>query len=157
MIGTATSKLSGFSSAACPPRLKIPTLYPVFPRLRVGIAAIVRGFAGIGPSVVVAPRAGTTPWESNPAATAPPVFRKVRRSAERRGGFMADTSQDNRMRHRDIVALHCPPVSASHLGHTPDADLQRKSPHPPLSCIPCAEIGSPSHTSCRSLISPCWS
>jgi hypothetical protein len=60
--------------------------------LRVGIAAIVRGFAGIGPSVVAA-RAGTVPCASSPAATAPPVFRKVRRSEETRVGFMADTSQ----------------------------------------------------------------
>src|ERR1700760_2559866 len=141
MIGTATSKLSGFSSAACPPRLKIPTLYPVLPRLRVGIAAIVRGFAGIGPSVVVAPRAGTTPWESNPAATAPPVFRKVRRSAERRGGFMADTSQGNRMRHRDIVALHIVhPCPRPTLVTRPTPIYNANHHIPPLICIPCAEI-----------------
>src|SRR5208282_1152925 len=37
MIGTAESSLCAFSSAACPPRLKMPTLYPVFPRFRVGM------------------------------------------------------------------------------------------------------------------------
>ena len=50
MIGTATSKLFGFSSAAWPPRLKMPTLYPVFPKLRVGIAVNVRGLSGSAPS-----------------------------------------------------------------------------------------------------------
>ena len=39
MIGTAMSSLCARSSDACPPRLKMPTLYPVLPRLRVGIGS----------------------------------------------------------------------------------------------------------------------
>src|SRR5579872_3689685 len=39
MMGTAMSSLWARSSEACPPRLKMPTLYPVLPRLRVGMAS----------------------------------------------------------------------------------------------------------------------
>src|SRR5271165_6425056 len=39
MMGTAASSLCGRSREACPPRLKMPTLYPVLPRLRVGMAS----------------------------------------------------------------------------------------------------------------------
>jgi len=46
MMGTAASKLFACSSAAWPPSEKIPTLYPVLPRLRVGIAVGVTGFEG---------------------------------------------------------------------------------------------------------------
>src|ERR1700682_5860431 len=82
MIGTATSKLFPRSSAACPPRLKIPTLYPVLPRLRVGIAACVLEFTGSAGIVAAATGAAMALCVSKPAATAPPVFRKLRRSGE---------------------------------------------------------------------------
>jgi hypothetical protein len=60
--------------------------------LRVGIAAIVRGFDGNAGSARSAALAGTAAWVSNPAATAPPVFKPVfknaRRSLDLNVGFM---------------------------------------------------------------------
>src|SRR5665213_2650737 len=75
MIGTATSKLFAFSRAACPPRLNRPTLYPVLPRFRVGIADCVFGLTGT--SDIAWPtdaRAGIAACVSRPAATAPPLL-----------------------------------------------------------------------------------
>src|ERR1019366_4779337 len=96
MMGTAASKLFGLSMAACPPRLKMPTLYPVFPRLRVGMDASVLEFAGRAGSVAAA-RAGIVTWVRRPAAMAPLVLRKFRRSTEEedreeKDSFMAGTS-----------------------------------------------------------------
>src|SRR5665213_2933697 len=95
MIGTATSKLFAFSRAACPPRLNRPTLYPVLPRFRVGIADCVFGLTGT--SDIAWPtdaRAGIAACVSRPAATAPPVFKKLRRFAEL-GGLFIDKSLES--------------------------------------------------------------
>src|SRR5215472_19353022 len=90
IIGTAMSKLFGFSSAAWPPKLKMPTLYPVLPRLRVGIADSVLGFQGRGENDkgVCCFAANAAPLASNPAATALDVLRKLRRSEGGRGRFI---------------------------------------------------------------------
>src|SRR5580700_287428 len=82
MIGTALASLFGFSTAAWPPRLKMPTLYPVFPRLRVGMESEVAEFEGRG-------REGWADWPcttsgraADPIAAAvmiPPALRKARR------------------------------------------------------------------------------
>src|SRR5271165_1881388 len=77
MMGTAAASLSGRSSAAWPPRLKIPTRYPVLPRLRVGMAFGVAGFEGSVGSVAAA--AGRAACATRPAVIAPLVFRKSRR------------------------------------------------------------------------------
>src|ERR1700727_2438752 len=80
MRGTATSKLLAFSSAAWPPSAKTPTLWPVLPRLRVGIASWVRGLLGIGQDLVSAEAVwGSAPARAAAAATVPPL-RKARRS-----------------------------------------------------------------------------
>src|SRR5579864_3057311 len=82
MIGTATASLCGFSSAAWPPKLKIPTLYPVFPRFRVGMEFVVAELNGREPAAVAAcPRAtsGSAAEPSAAAVTSPPVLRNVRR------------------------------------------------------------------------------
>src|SRR5580698_9435268 len=80
MIGTATAALSGFSRAAWPPNEKIPTLYPVFPRFRVGIASCVRGLLGIAGSVpALAPRGSAAPVSTAAAAAVVP-FKNARRS-----------------------------------------------------------------------------
>src|SRR5579871_4821021 len=76
MIGTATSSLCGFSSEAWPPRLKMPTLYPVLPRLRVGIGS------GRGVSADFASTVGSFGSVTDPKATAvikPLDFRNERR------------------------------------------------------------------------------
>src|SRR5271157_448294 len=80
MMGTATASLSARSSAAWPPRLKIPTRYPVLPRLRVGMAFGVAGFEGSDGSVVA--EAGMADCAMRPAVTAVPVLRKSRRLVE---------------------------------------------------------------------------
>src|SRR5271165_3352979 len=80
MMGTAASSLCAFSSAACPPRLKMPTLYPVLPRLRVGMAACVLGFAGRGGNAAMDGDASAAPLlVKRAAATAPVALRKLRR------------------------------------------------------------------------------
>src|SRR5580704_13095017 len=87
-MGTATSKLSAFSSAAWPPRLKMATLYPVLPRLRVGMAASVLAFEGSGANEAPAGFASAELLDKRPAATAPPALRKSRRPEEVIGGFI---------------------------------------------------------------------
>src|SRR5215467_15143137 len=79
MIGTALASLFGFSRAACPPKLKRPTLYPVFPRLRVGIRWGVRlelsASAGAADCALLSRGIAT-----EPKSAAPLIFRKLRRS-----------------------------------------------------------------------------
>src|SRR5215467_7339915 len=79
MIGTALASLFGLSSAACPPKLKMLTLYPVFPRLRVGIRLAVRfelsASDGELDCALVIPATAT-----EPSTAAPLLFRKRRRS-----------------------------------------------------------------------------
>src|SRR5579864_1754146 len=82
MIGTATASLCGFSRAACPPKLKMPTLYPVFPRFRVGMEFVVAELNGRDPAAATAcPRAtsGIAADPSAAAVTSPPALRNVRR------------------------------------------------------------------------------
>src|SRR5580658_6615437 len=82
MMGTALASLLAFSKAAWPPRLKMPTLYPVFPRFRVGMESEVEALEGRG----LGTRAGCAPAISGraaePSAAAvmiPPALRKARR------------------------------------------------------------------------------
>src|SRR5579864_9384927 len=80
MMGTAIASLCGFSSDAWPPKLKMPTLYPVFPRFRVGMALVVAELEGR--ELAACPRA-TSGSAAEPSAAAvinPPAFRNVRRS-----------------------------------------------------------------------------
>src|SRR5277367_2147448 len=82
MMGTAFVSLLGFSSAAWPPRLKIPTLYPVLPRLRVGMASEVAEFEGRGLDAGPDWPVTTSGRAAEPRAAAvmiPPALRKVRR------------------------------------------------------------------------------
>src|SRR5215831_2771415 len=83
MIGTATSSLCAFSTAACPPRLKMPTLYPVLPRLRVGMEGDVLGFDGS----LLSERAisGRADAPSTAAVIAPLALRNARRLRLGRG------------------------------------------------------------------------
>src|SRR3954447_19073754 len=78
MMGTALSKLFGFSSAAWPPSEKTPTLYPVRPRLRVGMAFMVTGLEGSAGSDLLEVTANAV-GVSSAAVAAPPTFRKLRR------------------------------------------------------------------------------
>jgi hypothetical protein len=82
MIGTAIASLLALSSEAWPPRLKMPTLYPVFPRLRVGMAFVVAEFKGRGRDELDWPRAtrGRAAEPSAAAVMRPPAFKNVRRS-----------------------------------------------------------------------------
>ena len=83
MMGTAVSSLCPRSSAACPPRLKMPTLYP-------GLAQVARGHqAGRGTRGAVAccvaaetPCATTAGIATLPSTAAPLTWRKVRRLLE---------------------------------------------------------------------------
>src|ERR1700722_576357 len=84
MTEPAAASLFAFSSAACPPRLNIPTLYPVLPRFRVGIASKVAGLYGrlldCGFAMECALATSGRAADPRTAAVAmPPVFRKVRR------------------------------------------------------------------------------
>src|SRR5579872_2697588 len=79
MMGTATAALFGFSSAPCPPTLKMPTLYPVRPRLRVGMASCDRGLLGMG-QVFVSARPCAAPVSTAAAAAAVLPLRNARRS-----------------------------------------------------------------------------
>src|SRR5271167_217807 len=82
MMGTAIASLLGFSREAWPPRLKMPTLYPVFPRFRVGIASVVAELKGKDLAAAAAwPRAtwGRAAEPSAAAVTRPPVLRNSRR------------------------------------------------------------------------------
>src|SRR5271169_5608325 len=82
MMATAWASLLDLSIAAWPPRLKMPTLYPVFPRFRVGMESEVAEFEGRA-------REGWADWPrttsgraADPSAAAvmiPPALRKVRR------------------------------------------------------------------------------
>src|ERR1019366_6535048 len=83
MMGTATASLLGFSMAACPPRLKMPTRGPGRPRLRVGIALAVAELNGgsIGPAGDAAAVSGIRLPARAPAVRAPVVLRKLRREA----------------------------------------------------------------------------
>src|ERR1700733_8047461 len=82
MMGTAMASLLGLSREAWPPRLKMPTLYPVLPRLRVGIAFEVAELEGKG---LVAGAdwlraiCGTAAELSAAAVMRPPVLRNERR------------------------------------------------------------------------------
>src|SRR5580698_5022705 len=77
MMGTATASLLALSSAAWPPRLKIPTLYPVLPRFRVGIAVVVAGLEGC--AAWARATSGSAAEPSAAAVMRPPALRKVRR------------------------------------------------------------------------------
>src|SRR5579864_2604679 len=79
MIGTAIGSLCGFSSDAWPPKLKMPTLYPVFPRFRVGMAFVVAELEAR--ELAACPRAtsGSAAEPSAAAVTSPPALRNVRR------------------------------------------------------------------------------
>src|SRR5271163_1329360 len=86
MMGTAIASLLAFSSAAWPPRLKMPTLYPVFPRLRVGIEfeAAEFGDGGLEGRGLEAfdSAVATSAREVEPrtaAVSRPPALRKSRR------------------------------------------------------------------------------
>src|SRR5580704_10508542 len=86
MIGTAMASLLTFSSAAWPPRLKMPTLYPVFPRFRVGMefAAAEFGDEGLDGREFEAFESAlaTSAREVDPrtaAVSRPPALRKSRR------------------------------------------------------------------------------
>src|SRR4051794_41779366 len=78
MMGTAVSKLLAFSRAAWPPSEKMPTLYPVRPRLRVGMAFMVTGLEGSAGSDLLGVTANAV-GVSSAAVAAPPTFRKLRR------------------------------------------------------------------------------
>src|SRR6266567_4241250 len=83
MMGTATSSLCPRSSVACPPRLKMPTLYPVLPRLRVGIPPTAGASFASAELAPVAPCARTNVgMVAAPSTAAPPTFRKLRRSED---------------------------------------------------------------------------
>src|SRR5690348_11505675 len=75
MIGTATSSLCAFSSDACPPKLKMPTLKPVFPRFRVGIGVA----GGASAAVAVSITFGSALEPSMAAVITPPLLRNARR------------------------------------------------------------------------------
>src|SRR5271163_5365703 len=82
MMGTALASLLAFSIADWPPRLKIPTLYPVFPRFRVGMESEVAALAGRGCEGCAGWPLTTSGRAAEPSAAAvmiPPAFRKVRR------------------------------------------------------------------------------
>src|ERR1035441_7846888 len=82
MIGTATASLLGFSREACPPRLKMPTLNPVLPRFRVGIALVVAELLGSGRETGLdwpRARSGRAAEPSAAAVMRPPALRKDRR------------------------------------------------------------------------------
>src|SRR5580698_10176369 len=82
MTGMATASLLAFSSAACPPRLKMPTLYPVFPRFRVGMEPKIAGFerAGFGGAGDWPPATlGSAAEPSAAAVMMPPALRNCRR------------------------------------------------------------------------------
>src|SRR5665647_3185771 len=55
MTGMAASSWWARSMMDCPPRLKMPTLTPVLPRLRVGMAWAVAGFTGNPTGAVAVP------------------------------------------------------------------------------------------------------
>src|ERR1700733_1429500 len=82
MTATAAASLLAFSRAAWPPRLNMPTLYPVFPRLRVGMERVLAEFDGRGCddcSDWPRARSGRAAEPKTAAVTRPPVLRKLRR------------------------------------------------------------------------------
>src|SRR5271156_2868633 len=109
-MGTATASLLAFSSAAWPPRLKMPTLYPVFPRFRVGMASDVAAFAGsalkAGPGRLLA-TSGSAAEPSAAAVMIPPALRKARRFFV---VFLLDDLSDILS---DIDLLMVPPITLS--------------------------------------------
>src|SRR5664279_1283698 len=78
-MGTATAWLLGRSRAPWPPRLNMPTLYPVSPRLRVGRAGVDGEFCACAGTALVCWALAACP--NSPTAAALPTFRKARRPA----------------------------------------------------------------------------
>src|ERR1700691_5682954 len=82
MTGIALASLLAFSSAAWPPRLKMPTLYPVLPRFRVGMESEVAALEGrpleAGPGRPLA-TSGSVAEPRTAAVMMPPAFREARR------------------------------------------------------------------------------